>query len=201
MRSRPRTSKGIIHRDLKPANIKLTAAGTVKVLDFGLAKAIAPDPRRCSARRQPSPARATREGVIAGTPAYMSPEQARGQSRGQPQRCLGLRLRVVRDVDRARQRSAPRQRPRRWPPFSSARQTGSVCRRPCRPAFGGCCAGAWKKIQAGASTTSPTRASRSRMPPTIPKEPPPRWLPCRIAAAFARLALRSRCWRSRWPPR
>ncbi len=69
--------KGIIHRDLKPGNIKITAAGTVKVLDFGLAKALAPDPR--DARMPAAGGPATGEGVVTGTPAYMSPEQARGE--------------------------------------------------------------------------------------------------------------------------
>ncbi len=68
--------KGIVHRDLKPANIKLAPGETVKVLDFGLAKAIA-DPVFAGA---PSLATvdATCEGIVMGTPAYMSPEQARG---------------------------------------------------------------------------------------------------------------------------
>ena len=67
--------KGIIHRDLKPANIKLTADGQVKVLDFGLAK-FAHSSNQSSA--QATESLATREGAIFGTPAYMSPEQARG---------------------------------------------------------------------------------------------------------------------------
>src|SRR5579872_3007745 len=70
--------KGIVHRDLKPANIKVTAAGTVKVLDFGLAKAL--DEHVNSGSLQDSPtvtlSRATRAGVILGTAAYMAPEQA-----------------------------------------------------------------------------------------------------------------------------
>ena len=70
--------KGIIHRDLKPANIKLTPNGDVKVLDFGLAKAVGDAGDLTQA---PTLAMgATREGIILGTAPYMSPEQARGQT-------------------------------------------------------------------------------------------------------------------------
>jgi eukaryotic-like serine/threonine-protein kinase len=70
--------QGIVHRDLKPANIKVRPDGTVKVLDFGLAKAM--DPAAASrADTMSSPTiHVTQAGIILGTAAYMSPEQARG---------------------------------------------------------------------------------------------------------------------------
>jgi serine/threonine-protein kinase len=73
--------RGIVHRDLKPANVKVTPEDTVKVLDFGLAKALENEVAAADIGSSPTMSRmATQAGIILGTAAYMSPEQARGKS-------------------------------------------------------------------------------------------------------------------------
>jgi hypothetical protein len=70
--------KGVVHRDLKPSNIKLTSDSQIKVLDFGLARAFAPAPGAVTTAEMGR----TKTGAVMGTPAYMSPEQARGEPIG-----------------------------------------------------------------------------------------------------------------------
>ncbi|MGA2260527.1 MAG: protein kinase [Acidobacteriota bacterium] len=73
--------KGIIHRDLKPANVKITPEGKVKVLDFGLARALHDQAATANLSHSPTITEAmTRPGVVLGTAAYMSPEQAKGKT-------------------------------------------------------------------------------------------------------------------------
>ena len=123
--------RAIVHRDLKPANIKVDADGTRQGARLRARQgASTPDDGRVGRTRRRSPA--TRPGMILGTAAYMSPEQARGQAGRQARRHLGLRLRAVRDAHRA-PAFAGGPSPTRSPAFSSANPIG----RRCRPATPG----------------------------------------------------------------
>ena len=153
--------RGIIHRDLKPANVKLRPDGTVKVLDFGLAKAVSGDTEKPDLVVSPTvTAVATRAGTILGTAPYMSPEQAKGRpvDRRTDLWAFGVVLYELLTGTRAFQGESVAET---LTHVLTRRRTGTCCR-PRRPRrFGHSCGAAWRRTLRDASTQLSPCDSRS----------------------------------------
>ena len=189
--------QGIIHRDLKPANVKVKPDGTVKVLDFGLAKAFEPEGSDPNASHSPTlTARATQMGVILGTAAYMSPEQARGKpvDKRTDIWAFGVVLFEMLSGERPfRAEDVPKTQAK----ILEREPTGASCRPRTPPACARFWNGASTRIRARGCVTSARRGSPSAGHPRIdgPKPAVPR---ARARVVFSR----SRPWGSspRSPP-
>ena len=119
--------KGVVHRDLKQANIKITPQGQVKVLDFGLAKAFAGEAAEVNLSNSPTVnLGATNAGMILGTAAYMSPEQAKGKETDRS--CDIWAFGCVLFEMLTGRRSKARLLARSWEASSSPIRTGLRCR-------------------------------------------------------------------------
>ena len=155
--------KGIVHRDLKPANIKITPRRRREGARLRPGEGVGGDGRRPGPSHSPTvtaTARAT--GVILGTAAYMSPEQARGQAVDKRTDIWAFGCVLYEMLTgRAAFRRETRVGHDRGDPRARA-GLGRVAGATRRGASGGCCAAASRRIRSGGCTTSPTRASRSR---------------------------------------
>ena len=198
---------GIIHRDLKPANVKVRTDGAVKVLDFGLAKALAPD---ASASADVNVAHSptltvgdTRVGTILGTAAYMAPEQARGRAVDRRADIWAFGL-VLYEMLTGRRAFAGRTARTSSPQSCARRWTGRRCPPARRRRCSGCSNVVSIATRDGACATSARRAScsktwrTSRATATIASGPPAdvpspgrakAARPLAVAAAVAVLAL------------
>ena len=152
--------KGIVHRDLKPANVKQTPEGKVKVLDFGLAKAVGGESSGTGATSTPAilptvTSAGTAIGVILGTAAYMSPEQARGKPLDRRSDVWAFGC-VLYEMLTGLRAFAGGRSPTPWPPSSAASRTGRGCRPIFTLAFDCCSNGAWKRTSGTVTRGSAT---------------------------------------------
>jgi len=145
---------GIIHRDLKPSNVKLTPDSQVKVLDFGLAKALEGETAEQELQNSPTlSAVATRTGVLLGTAAYMSPEQARGKRvdrRADIWLSAACFTRCSRGSPLSRARPSPIRSRRSFAPSLTGVSLGRIR----RPGFVICCGAASKRIRSSGCAIS-----------------------------------------------
>ncbi|HMF96420.1 MAG TPA: serine/threonine-protein kinase [Vicinamibacterales bacterium] len=134
--------RGVVHRDLKPANIKVTTDGSVKILDFGLAKTVVGDRTWPDVPSSLSgPVKRTQEGVVLGTATYMSPEQARGLPVDRRTDIWAFGC-VLYEMLTARPAFDGETIAERSPRSSSAIRIGRSCQRPRRRVFDNCCGAA-----------------------------------------------------------
>ena len=156
--------QGIIHRDLKPANIKVRPDGTVKVLDFGLAKAMEPagamSPSMSMSPTITTPAM-TQAGIILGTAAYMSPEQAKGREVDKRSDIWSFGC-VLYRCSRAGACSRVTMLRTRWQVFLKGSRIGLSCLQTCPYRFGYCCDAVSKRTGGSALPTSLLLSSSSR---------------------------------------
>jgi serine/threonine protein kinase len=157
-------ARGIVHRDLKPANLKMTAEGRVKVLDFGLARPFASsEASEDGGTHTATTDDALTRGVVVGTTAYMSPEQARGLPVDRRTDVWAFGATLF-ELLTARRAFPGRTTSDTLRSCSTASPTGEPSPRTPRPPSVACSSAASARTRRSDSMTSPTRGSSSRTP-------------------------------------